>query len=161
VKFHCDFQGHGSLNRTIVTESIRKAVNLEPSGEVSFDAPSSRLSRHPLLAGSAAIPAQAVSKRQAPSDQRKPFNMAYLAARHSACANGVAKRHGMVTRKMVQPMWADYPLDEVPIGSVTNGIHTRSWISAGMSALLNRYLGPQWHPQVWAWLSAWNKYQTT
>jgi starch phosphorylase len=41
-------------------------------------------------------------------------------------------------------MWAGYPLDEVPIGSVTNGTHTHSWISMEMSALLNRYLGRQW-----------------
>jgi starch phosphorylase len=82
--------------------------------------------------------------RQGTSDPNEPFNMAFLAARHSAYTNGVAKLHGLVTRKMAQPMWAGYPLDEVPIGSVTNGIHTRSWISMEMSALLNRYLGPQW-----------------
>lgn len=82
--------------------------------------------------------------RQNHSDSAEPFNMAYLAARHSSYSNGVAKLHGEVTRKMAQPMWAGYPLDEVPIGSVTNGIHTRSWISMEMSALLNRYLGPQW-----------------
>ena len=82
--------------------------------------------------------------RQTPSDPGEPFNMAYLAARHSSYANGVAKLHGVVTRGMAQSVWAGYPLDEVPIGSVTNGIHTRSWISMEMSALLNRYLGPQW-----------------
>jgi starch phosphorylase len=82
--------------------------------------------------------------RQVLSDPGEPFNMAYLAARHSSYTNGVAKLHGVVTRQMAQPMWAGYPLEEVPIGSVTNGIHTRSWISMEMSALLNRYLGPQW-----------------
>lgn len=82
--------------------------------------------------------------RRVPADPGEPFNMAYLAARHSSYTNGVAKLHGAVTRKMAQPIWAGYPLDEVPIGSVTNGIHTRSWISMEMSALLTRYLGPQW-----------------
>jgi starch phosphorylase len=82
--------------------------------------------------------------RQGTPDPSEPFNMAFLAARHSSYTNGVAKLHGLVTRKMAQTMWAGYPLDEVPIGSVTNGIHTRSWISMEMSALLNRYLGPQW-----------------
>ncbi len=82
--------------------------------------------------------------RQVPSDMGEPFNMAYLASRHSSYTNGVAKLHGVVTRKMAQSMWAGYPLEEVPVGSVTNGIHTRSWISMEMSALLNRYLGPQW-----------------
>jgi len=84
------------------------------------------------------------SGRQVAADSSEPFNMAFLASRHSSYTNGVAKLHGVVTRKMARPMWPGYPLDEVPIGSVTNGIHTRSWISMEMSALLNRYLGPQW-----------------
>lgn len=82
--------------------------------------------------------------RQSPSDPGQPFNMAHLAGRHSSYTNAVAKLHGEVTRKMAQPMWPGYPLHEVPVGSVTNGIHTRSWISMEMSALLNRYLGPRW-----------------
>jgi starch phosphorylase len=82
--------------------------------------------------------------RENRSDGNEPFNMANLAARHSSYANGVSRLHGEVTRKMVQPMWPRYPLDEVPIGYVTNGIHTRSWISMEMSALLDRYLGPGW-----------------
>jgi starch phosphorylase len=82
--------------------------------------------------------------RQSANDALEPFNMEYLAARHSSYTNGVARLHGLVTRKMAQPMWAGYPLEEVPIGSVTNGIHVRSWISMEMSALLNRHLGPQW-----------------
>ncbi len=81
---------------------------------------------------------------QATADPGESFNMAFLAARHSSYTNGVARLHGEVTRKMAQAMWVDYPLDEVPIGSVTNGIHTRSWISMEMAALLTRYLGPRW-----------------
>ncbi|MFN0172328.1 MAG: alpha-glucan family phosphorylase [Bryobacteraceae bacterium] len=82
--------------------------------------------------------------RQSPSAVGEPFNMAYFAARHSAYSNGVSRLHGEVTRKMARPMWAGYPLYEVPIGYVTNGIHARSWISMEMNALLNRYLGPRW-----------------
>jgi starch phosphorylase len=82
--------------------------------------------------------------RQSPSDPNEPFNMAYLAVRHCSYTNGVAKLHGRVTRAMMQPLWPGYPVNEVPVGSVTNGIHTRSWISPEMSALLTRYLGPQW-----------------
>lgn len=82
--------------------------------------------------------------RQNQLDSNEPFNMANLAARHSSCANGVSRLHGHVTRKMVHSMWSGYPLDEVPIGHVTNGVHMRSWISMEMSALLDRYLGPRW-----------------
>ena len=82
--------------------------------------------------------------RQNHGDGNEPFNMAYLASRHSSYANGVSRLHGAVTRKMAHVNWPGYPLDEVPIGHVTNGVHTRSWISMEMSALLDRYLGPRW-----------------
>jgi starch phosphorylase len=77
-------------------------------------------------------------------DANEPLNMAFLASRHSAYTNAVSRLHGEVTRKMVHVMWKGYPLQEVPIGYVTNGIHTRSWISMEMNALLTRYLGPRW-----------------
>jgi starch phosphorylase len=82
--------------------------------------------------------------RQNHNDGNEPFNMAFLAARLSSYTNGVSGLHGEVTRKMAQPMWQGYPLNEVPIGYVTNGIHARTWTSMEMSALLNRYLGPRW-----------------
>jgi starch phosphorylase len=77
-------------------------------------------------------------------DHNEPFNMANLAARHSSYMNGVSRLHGEVTRKMSHSVWPNYPLHEVPIGYVTNGIHPPSWISLEMSALLSRYLGPRW-----------------
>lgn len=82
--------------------------------------------------------------RRNAADANETFNMAYLAARHSSYANGVSRLHGEVTRKMVHAMWPGYPLEEVPISYVTNGVHTRSWISMEMSGLFDRYLGPRW-----------------
>ena len=82
--------------------------------------------------------------RDNPRDPGSQFNMANLAARHSSYSNGVSRLHGEVTRRMAQPVWNGYPLEEVPIGYVTNGIHTPTWISAEMSAVLDRYLGPKW-----------------
>ncbi|HWB97380.1 MAG TPA: alpha-glucan family phosphorylase, partial [Bryobacteraceae bacterium] len=78
--------------------------------------------------------------RQNAQDGNEPFNMAYLAARHSSYTNGVSRLHAEVTRKMSQAMWPAYPLHEIPVGYVTNGIHPRSWISMEMNVLLNRYL---------------------
>ncbi len=78
------------------------------------------------------------------NDAQEPFNMAVLALRTSAYTNGVSRLHGEVSRKMFQGIWPHVPEAEVPIGHVTNGIHTRSWISADMSALFLRYLGPDW-----------------
>jgi starch phosphorylase len=72
------------------------------------------------------------------------FCMASLALRASAFANGVSKIHGATSRKLWNSMWPKVPEHEVPITSVTNGVHIRSWISKDMAALLDRYLGPKW-----------------
>ena len=82
--------------------------------------------------------------RQNPADANESFNMAYFAARISSAANAVSRLHQVVTRKMVGAMWPGYPLEEVPVDSVTNGIHIRSWVSVEMTGLLNRYLGHRW-----------------
>ena len=79
--------------------------------------------------------------RQQPDD---PFSMAILALRLAARANGVSEHHGHVARGMWQDLWPQTPVDEVPIASITNGIHTRSWLSTDMRSLLLRYLGPSW-----------------
>jgi len=78
------------------------------------------------------------------ADHGEPLNMAVLAARHSSCCNGVSKLHAEVTRRMARNTWRGFPDSEIPIGYVTNGVHTRSWISQEMSGLLDRYIGPRW-----------------
>jgi starch phosphorylase len=90
------------------------------------------------------------------ADHGEPFNMAVLAARHSACCNAVSKLHGDVTRRMARRSWPGFPDKEIPIGYVTNGVHTRSWISHEMSALLDRYLGPRWAEDPTD-MSVWNR----
>ena len=90
------------------------------------------------------------------SDPNERFNMAYLAIRMSSATNGVSKLHGDVTRKMLRGLWPGYSLEEVPVDSVTNGIHARSWTSPEMTALLNRYLGPRWAEEP-AGSAAWNR----
>lgn len=82
--------------------------------------------------------------RQNPEDPNESFNMAFLAARMSSAANGVSRLHGVVTRKLVRAMWPGYSLEEIPVDSVTNGIHIPSWVSLEMTALLTRYLGHRW-----------------
>jgi len=82
--------------------------------------------------------------RKNQDDRTEPFNMALLALRTTASANGVSRLHGEVSRNMFRSIWPNVPLKEIPIGHVTNGIHTRSWTSMEMSELLHRYLGPNW-----------------
>ncbi len=68
--------------------------------------------------------------RQNPADPAEPFNMAYLAVRGSRQVNGVSKLHGQVSRHIFQPLFPRWPQQEVPVGSVTNGIHVPTWDSA-------------------------------
>ena len=72
------------------------------------------------------------------------FSMAILALNLSRHANAVSDIHGHVSRNMWQRVWKNVPQDEVPITSITNGIHTCSWLSLDMSRLFDRYLGPEW-----------------
>jgi starch phosphorylase len=73
--------------------------------------------------------------RQNSGDQSEPFNMAYLAVHGSGQVNGVSKLHGQVSRHIFGPLFPRWPQDEVPIGSVTNGIHVPTWDSAAADAL--------------------------
>ncbi len=62
--------------------------------------------------------------------QDEPFNMAYLALRGSAVTFGVSRLHGVVSRRLFQPVFSGWPTVEVPIGHVTNGVHVPTWDSA-------------------------------
>jgi len=78
------------------------------------------------------------------TNRHEPFSMATLAIRTSGGVNGVAKLHGEVARRMWRSIWPGVPEEEVPIGHVTNGCHARSWLSADLINLLDRYLGARW-----------------
>jgi glycogen phosphorylase len=55
------------------------------------------------------------------------FNMAVLGLRTAQRANGVSTLHGQVSREMFAGLWPGFDADEVPIGSVTNGVHAPTW----------------------------------
>jgi starch phosphorylase len=76
------------------------------------------------------------------NDDKETYCLTVLALKLAAYANGVAKLHGVVSREMWQGLWPGVPLNEVPIGHVTNGVHPRTWVSGGMLELLDRYFGP-------------------
>jgi starch phosphorylase len=74
----------------------------------------------------------------------EPFNMAVLALRNVARANGVSDLHRVVSRRMWKRIWPELPEVDIPIHGITNGIHIPSWISDDMARLLDRYLGRRW-----------------
>lgn len=68
------------------------------------------------------------------------YCMTVVALRLSAYCNGVAKLHGVVSREMWRNLWPGLPIIEVPITSITNGIHSSSWISHEHNELYRKYL---------------------
>jgi starch phosphorylase len=72
------------------------------------------------------------------------FNMTALALRSAGAVNAVSQLHGEVTRSMWAPMWPDVPVADIPVTSVTNGVHAPTWISTDMSGLFDRHLGADW-----------------
>ncbi len=89
-----------------------------------------------------------------PNDPGETFCMTVLALRLASFSNGVSALHGAVSRRMWSCLWPGVQLDEIPISHVTNGVHFRSWVSAEMNQLYDRYLGPRWRqehrdPALW------------
>jgi starch phosphorylase len=64
------------------------------------------------------------------------FGLTPFALRTSKYANGVSELHGAVSREMWHGLWPDRRVDQVPITSVTNGVHQRTWISGELETLL-------------------------
>ena len=79
--------------------------------------------------------------RRNPNDASESFNMAYLAIRGSGAVNGVSRLHGKVSRHLFEPLFPQWPSDEVPVGHVTNGVHMPSWDSAAADDLWTNACG--------------------
>ncbi len=82
--------------------------------------------------------------RTNPDDAEEPFSMALLGLHLSGFRNGVSQLHGGVSRRLWAAAWPNLADTQVPISSVTNGVHLPTWVSHEMGDLFDRYLGPQW-----------------
>ncbi|MHA7199448.1 alpha-glucan family phosphorylase [Arthrobacter alkaliphilus] len=71
------------------------------------------------------------------------FNMAVMGLRLAQRANGVAKLHGVVSREMFSGLWPGFDHSEVPITSVTNGVHVPTWVDPRISALARQQFGTE------------------
>jgi starch phosphorylase len=79
--------------------------------------------------------------RRNPSDWSESFNMAYLAIHGSGAVNGVSQLHGEVSRDLFAPLFPRWPVDEVPISHVTNGVHVSTWDSHPANDLWTKACG--------------------
>jgi starch phosphorylase len=93
--------------------------------------------------------------RRNPHDRDERFSMAVLALNTSAYRNAVSRLHREVSQEMFHDMWPQLPVWEVPVTSVTNGVHVPSWLNAELESLYDQYLQPDWRerfndPTVWS-----------
>jgi starch phosphorylase len=87
--------------------------------------------------------------RSSPTDDDEPFKPAYLALRGCARTNAVSALHGKVSRKLFAPLFPRWPVDEVPITHITNGVHMPSWDSERADEIWTRACGKRrWHGGV-------------
>ncbi len=82
------------------------------------------------------------------NDSSERFSMAVLALKTSAFRNAVSVLHRYVSQDMFQDLWPRLPVNEVPITSVTNGVHSPTWINGDLAAIYDQYLQPDWRERL-------------
>jgi starch phosphorylase len=92
--------------------------------------------------------------RSNPGDSQESFSMAIAAFKTSAYRNAVSRLHRHVSQQMWQNLWPKLPVWEVPITSVTNGVHLPTWINGDLAGIYDQNLQPDWRegpvqPKVW------------
>ncbi len=79
-----------------------------------------------------------------PENHQEPFSMAILAIKSAAFRNAVSGLHRQVSQEMWQELWPKLPVWEVPVTSVTNGVHLPTWLNGDLAQLYDQYLQPDW-----------------
>jgi starch phosphorylase len=86
--------------------------------------------------------------RRNPQDREERFSMAVLALNTSAYRNAVSRLHRHVSQEMFHDLWPQLPVWEVPITSVTNGVHLPTWLNGDLAMLYDQYLEPDWRDRM-------------
>ncbi len=76
------------------------------------------------------------------------YSMTVLALKLSAYHNGVSELHGHVSREMWQFLWPEVPIEQVPIDSITNGVHMKTWLVQELRDLYGQHLQSDWLEQI-------------
>ncbi|HEY8759972.1 MAG TPA: alpha-glucan family phosphorylase [Candidatus Dormibacteraeota bacterium] len=82
--------------------------------------------------------------RQKPGDPRGQLVSTYLALRLADVSVGVSRLHGAVSRRLWRDAWPSIKEINVPIGSVTNGVHLPTWVADEIAELLREYVSESW-----------------
>jgi glycogen phosphorylase len=81
-------------------------------------------------------------------DPHEEFCMTVLALKLSHRANAVSSLHGHVSRAMWQQLYPGRNEEHVPIGHITNGVHTKTWLAPQMEQVYDRHLGSGWNERA-------------
>jgi glycogen phosphorylase len=84
-------------------------------------------------------------------DDETVFNMAHMGLRLAQRANGVSKLHGHVSRDMFSSLWPGFDALDVPISSITNGVHAPTWVAPAVMELAAREVGPELVEEAQGW----------
>ncbi|MDR1189714.1 MAG: alpha-glucan family phosphorylase, partial [Bifidobacteriaceae bacterium] len=107
------------------------------------------------FSGELAVPGMPVEQILALGSETYPggdpavFNMAVMGLRLASRANGVSRLHGKVSRQMFSALWPGFDQNEVPIGSITNGVHSPTWIDGQLAGVEAAGLGLPPNPARW------------
>jgi starch phosphorylase len=101
-------------------------------------------------------PAEFLALGRVNGDADEGFGLTPLALRMCRSINGVSRKHGEVSRELWNRMWPTKTTDEVPITSVTNGVHPSTWVAPLWRRLYEQHVGEDWierarDPGVWAY----------
>jgi starch phosphorylase len=100
-----------------------------------------------FFGGDNAVPGLPVEKILAlgaedyPGGDPAVFNMAVMGLRLAQRANGVSQLHGVVSREMFDGLWPGFDISEVPISSITNGVHAPTWVDRRLLELSEKHIG--------------------
>ena len=134
------------------TRSIFTTHTPVPAGHDRFGREQVLACAEPLWEDLGITPEEFLAIGRQPNDDL--FHMSTTALRLSGRVNGVARKHGEVSRELWHQLWPQLQVEDVPIGHVTNGVHLATWMSSRIFRLLDRHLGEGWterldHPGVW------------
>jgi starch phosphorylase len=154
---HAGFQGLERIRELVSTQglSFDEALEAVRAGTVftthtPVPAGIDRFGRDQIgtyLGGDNAVPGLATDRilslgaEDYPGGDPSVFNMAVMGLRLGQRANGVSRLHGVVSREMFDGLWPGFDAVEVPIGSITNGVHAATWVDRRMAELVEGRLG--------------------
>lgn len=88
--------------------------------------------------------------RTNPHDENETFCMTVLGLKMSRHRNAVSSLHRRVSKTMWKSIWPEKEESDVPIAHITNGVHVDTWLAPEMDRLYKRWLGEEWHEQMYA-----------